>query len=85
MQDYTDENKKLDPMVEKISNSIASGFRYNQIVSAAYEQTYEQFKQDKTKRENRRSRTMNDFVEKLISNIEQEVQNRPIITKEFFI
>lgn len=82
MQDYTDENKKLDPMVEKISNSIASGFRYNQIVSAAYEQTYEQFKQDKTKRENRRSRTMNDFVEKLISNIEQEVQNRPIITKE---
>ena len=25
---------------------------------------------------------MNDFVEKLISNIEQEVQNRPIITKE---
>lgn len=82
IDNYTDENKKLDPLVEKISNNIAYGFKYNQITSAIYDQTYDQFKNAKHNRETRKERTMENFTEKFIETIKKEVDSRPIITKE---
>jgi hypothetical protein len=82
IDNYTDENKKLDPLVEKISNNIAYGFKYNQITSAIYDQTYDQFKNAKHNRETRKERTLENFTEKFIETIKKEVDSRPIITKE---
>lgn len=82
IENYTDENKKLDPLVDKISHNIAVGFKYNQITSAVYDQSYEQFKNNKYTRETRKNKTMSNFIDKFIENIKKEVDSRPIITKE---
>lgn len=71
IDNYTDENKKLDPLVEKISNNIAYGFKYNQITSAIYDQTYDQFKNAKHNRETRKERTLENFTEKFIETIKR--------------